>query len=57
MNSMTITFAPTRRDVLKIAGAALATSDAAAAAALAQPEAGGSNVKAIGFERWGVQFG
>jgi hypothetical protein len=54
MNSMTITFAPTRRDVLKIAGATLAISDAAGAAALAQTEAGGNKVKAIGFDAFTI---
>jgi 2-haloacid dehalogenase len=54
MNSMTITFAPTRRDVLKIAGATLAISDAAGTAALAQPKAGESKVKAIGFDAFTI---
>ena len=51
---MTITFAPTRRDVLKIAGATLAISNAAGRAALAQAEAGGSKVKAIGFDAFTI---
>ncbi len=51
---MTITFAPTRREVLKIAGATLASSAVASTAALALTEAGGSKVKAIGFDAFTI---
>ena len=51
---MTITFAPTRREVPKIAGATLASSAVASTAALALTEAGGSKVKAIGFDAFTI---
>ena len=51
---MTITFAPTRREVLKIAGATLASSAAANTVALAHTETGGSKVKAIGFDAFTI---
>ena len=51
---MTITLAPTRREVLKIAGATFAVSAAADTAALAQTDTGGSKVKAIGFDAFTI---